>query len=205
MLKLTLHQLRCFRDEVPVFLPLELSISSREAFLCVGVNGAGKTTLLRALMGLCPYEGRLLWNDQPLPHFQAQAAHMSVRGGLRGDLTVLQHVHFWMLFWPATKEMLTEHLERLHLTPFKNRLVRTLSSGERQRLKFFPLLLQRKPLWLLDEPFTHLDEEGRLIFESLMDKHLLEGGMALLTKPSQTKGGLLQFTSWHRDLLRVAS
>lgn len=204
MIKLILHRFRCFREGIPVFPRLTLSISSREALVCAGANGAGKTTLLRAFMGLCPYDGQLLWNDQPVPNLQAQAVHMSVRGGLRGDLTVLQHVHFWQLFWPVEEGTLAEHLGHLRLIPFKNRLVRTLSSGERQRLKFLPLLLQKKPLWLLDEPFTHLDEEGQLIFESLMDRHLLEGGMALLTKPSRTKEGL-RFLSWHRDLMRAAS
>ncbi len=204
MKKLVLDCVRCFREGAPVFPPVTLTINARQAFLCEGANGSGKTTLLRALMGLCSYEGKVLRDQETVASLQGYASHLSVQGGLREDLTVREHIRFWMLYWPASKEVLEDHLARLHLTRFENRPVRTLSSGERQRLKFLPLLLQMNPLWLLDEPFTHLDEEGCLVFESLMERHLLEGGMALLTKPSETRFGLI-FVPWHRDLLRMAS
>lgn len=204
MEKFVLDHFRCFREGEPVFSPVTLTIHPRQAFLCEGANGSGKTSLLRALMGLCSYEGRILRDREPVPDLRGCASHMSVQGGLRGDLTVCEHLRFWTLYWPAAQGTPEDHLKRLHLTRFENRLVRTLSSGERQRLKFLPLLLQTNPLWLLDEPFTHLDEEGCLVFESLMERHLLEGGMALLTKPSEVKSGLT-FASWHRDLLRMAS
>ena len=42
------------------------------------------------------------------------------------------------------------------------------------------LLLSATPLWLVDEPFTNLDREGRSLVLELVDEHLDGGGMCIM-------------------------
>lgn len=57
-----------------------------------------------------------------------------------------------------------------------------LSAGQLKRLKLINLILLKKmkKLWILDEPLDHLDEAGVMWFQSLLEDHLLQGGMCVI-------------------------
>ena len=59
------------------------------------------------------------------------------------------------------------------------RFVGDLSAGQKRRLTLARLRLDPRPLWLLDEPLTALDENGRKLVEELAQAHLADGGMIL--------------------------
>ena len=56
---------------------------------------------------------------------------------------------------------------------------RYLSAGQRRRLALARLLLTRRPLWLLDEPFAALDVAGKGVVARLIALHCGQGGMAI--------------------------
>jgi len=60
--------------------------------------------------------------------------------------------------------LLSEVVELLRLTPLLHKYPHELSGGERQRVALARLLLRNAPLWLLDEPFSHLDSPFRAEF-----------------------------------------
>lgn len=184
MKELLLNRFSSTRCGIPVFNPVCLSLPSHHAYLCEGPNGAGKTTLLRSILGLSSFRGTIIWNKEVLPNLRAYASYLSIRGGLRDYLSVQDHLNLWCWLWSASNEKQENVCFVLNLSSCKKRMVATLSSGERQRLKFAPILLQDKCLWLLDEPFSHLDESGKVLLLSLLRSHLSMGGMALLTRPS---------------------
>ena len=63
--------------------------------------------------------------------------------------------------------------------PFADRLVRTLSAGQRRRVALAGLALCVVPLWLLDEPATNLDADGQRLVGSLIAEQLARGGLAV--------------------------
>ncbi len=70
-------------------------------------------------------------------------------------------------------------LERVGASPWSDRLVRTLSAGQRRRVALAGLILSMVPLWLLDEPTTNLDTEGQQLVGSLIAEQLARGGMVV--------------------------
>ena len=68
--------------------------------------------------------------------------------------------------------------------------MRALSAGQRRRAALARLLLHEAPLWILDEPFTALDEEGAELMQALLAQQVEKGGAVLL--------------STHRPLVRGA-
>jgi len=55
-----------------------------------------------------------------------------------------------------------------------------LSSGQRRRVALARLLITQACLWILDEPFTSLDDSGREILKSKIENHIIYGGMIIV-------------------------
>jgi heme exporter protein A len=150
-----------------------------------GANGSGKTTLLRTLCGLIyPEEGRVLWNGEnvrrDLRAFHAALAYLGHEPPLKSDLTARENLRFWIgIRRRLASEELTAALARVGALPFCERQVRTLSAGQRRRVALAGIALLAVPLWLLDEPVTNLDAEGRDLVAELIGEQLARGGMVI--------------------------
>ena len=150
-----------------------------------GPNGSGKTTLLRTLCGLIyPEEGRVLWDGEnvrrDLPAFHAALAYLGHEPPLKSDLTARENLHYWIgIRRQLSAEELTAALARVGALSFCERQVRTLSAGQRRRVALAGIALLAVPLWLLDEPVTNLDAEGRELVAGLIGEQLARGGMVV--------------------------
>src|SRR5690242_12591761 len=150
-----------------------------------GANGAGKTTLLRALCGLVyPEQGRILWNGEnvrhDLPAFHEALVYLGHEPPLKSDLTARENLHYWIGVRRQLGEAeLAAALTRVGAPDWCDRLVRTLSAGQRRRVALAAVALLPLPLWLLDEPTTNLDTEGRELVGDLVREQLERGGMVV--------------------------
>ncbi len=126
-----------------------------------GPSGAGKTTLLRAVAGLLPANGSLLFaglDYRSLPPWQRPIGWVPQRQGLVPHWTPEEHLR---ALGPALSIEPRLALERLDLWRLGGRPVRQLSFGERQRLALGRALFGGRRLFLLDEPFSGLDAAAR--------------------------------------------
>ena len=71
-------------------------------------------------------------------------------------------------------------LERLDIGRLKRLPLRSLSAGQQRRVALARMLLADVPLWLMDEPFTNLDREGRALVMRLVTEHLEKDGMCIM-------------------------
>jgi len=76
---------------------------------------------------------------------------------------------------------IVQALAKVNLAGYDYALVQSLSAGQKRRLSLARLLITKKSLWVLDEPFTSIDKEGIKLIESLMHEHIVNGGMIILT------------------------
>ncbi len=138
-----------------------------ELVAVIGPNGAGKSTLLRILAGLLSPSGgtaRVAGLDvvtgRPRSR-QAVGAALGDDRGLAARLTVRQNLRFYAaLFGMAAADAdarIAELGGRLEATALLDRLVRTLSTGERARAVLARTLLHRPKVLLLDELTRALD------------------------------------------------
>lgn len=150
---------------------LDVTVNAGDRWAIVGPNGAGKTTLLRALAGLHePMRGavRYAGTDVRSMPARSRALHRAVLPQDSQDAfpasvleTVLigRHPHLSRFAWESESDIARaqQALARFGLHGFANRDVRTLSGGERRRVALAALLVQETPVFLLDEPSSHLD------------------------------------------------
>jgi heme exporter protein A len=179
------ENLHLWRGERHVLRGVSFAVHSGEILQVRGANGAGKTTLLRSLCGLMHLEeGRVLWDGrdvrQDLPAYHAELAYLGHEPPLKADLTAGENLQYWVgVRRPIGVERLTSTLQLLGVAHLRERLVRTLSAGQRRRVALAGLVLLGSPLWLLDEPTTNLDVEGQQLVARLIENHAAAGGLVI--------------------------
>lgn len=150
---------------------MDLQLAAGECLAILGRNGAGKSTLLSTLAGLRPpAAGMVLLAGEDCADLPPRTT--ALRRGWLGQFqsdpfgsTVLEtaltgrHPHLGRWDWesPQDRELVADALNVVGLGGMEGREVHTLSGGERQRLAIATLLTQAPPLYLLDEPLSHLD------------------------------------------------
>ena len=183
--KLSGHDLTLIRGERCLFQGLSFALNPGELLLLEGQNGSGKTSLMRAIAGMLSLEsGEVRWNDEPILG-QRQAFHgalvwLAHRTGLKGDLTMLENLRFEASLRAQSNADHNAVFDRLGISRLKNLPLRSLSAGQQRRVALARMLLADVPLWLMDEPFTNLDREGRKLVMDLTTEHLGRGGMCVM-------------------------
>jgi heme exporter protein A len=182
---LEVENLHLWRGERHVLRGVRFALARGACLEVRGANGAGKTSLLRTLCGLIyPEEGRVLWNGRDvradLPAFHAALAYLGHEPPLKADLTGRENLRYWIgIRRRLAPGDLDAALARVGGASWGERLVRTLSAGQRRRVALAGLALLAVPLWVLDEPTTNLDAEGRQLVGSLIVEQLARGGMVI--------------------------
>jgi len=179
---LTAHDLTLWRGPFCLFDALSFELGTGQALVIRGPNGSGKTTLLRVLCGLTrPEEGRVDWDGLPVEQnrqaFGSALAYFGHALGLKADLTAMQNLRFAAAFNGRRGGDFESVLAALSLQDCHDLEVRYLSAGQKRRTALARVLLSQARLWVLDEPFTNLDDAGRVFLETQLNAHLRDGGL----------------------------
>lgn len=184
--KLTAENLSCIRDDRILFESLSFSLENRQVLLIEGHNGSGKTSLLRILCGFHRAEdGVVNWCDTPVTRYSHEyyqnIAYVSHKNGLKDDLTVEENLVSSCELMSASAIDIEQVLLKIGLLEQADLLVRQLSAGQKRRLALSRLLVTPYPLWILDEPFTSLDKNSIGVFEKILQEHVNNNGLLILT------------------------
>ena len=183
--KLSGDNLTLIRGERCLFQDLSFALESGGLLILEGRNGCGKTSLMRAIAGMLSLEtGHVSWNETPVEkqrqEFHGSLVWLAHRTGLKGDLTLVENLAFERTLRAQSECDAEEVYERLGIARLKKLILRSLSAGQQRRVALARMLLADVPLWLMDEPFTNLDREGRKLVMELVEEHLSEGGMCVM-------------------------
>ena len=180
---LTVEGLHLWRGDRHVLRGVSFSVEPGRCALLTGRNGAGKTTLLRAIAGLLePEQGQVTWRGGPAraqrDDFHSELSYLGHEPALKGDLTGKENLRYSVgIRRGVTAAEIDAALTRTGATAFGDRLVRTLSAGQRRRVALAGVLLANAALWLLDEPTTNLDADGQQLVAELAAEHLARDGL----------------------------
>jgi len=149
---------------------VDVAIEAGEWVALIGPNGAGKTTVLRAIAGLLPFEGSISLHGRETSSMQRRelsrlVALVPQEPSTPSWLTVGEYVllgrtpHLGALAREGRRDRLaaSRALERLDLLAYADRLLGTLSGGEKQRAVVARALAQEASIVILDEPTAALD------------------------------------------------
>jgi ATPase subunit of ABC transporter with duplicated ATPase domains len=144
-------------DNGPLFKKFNLMVEVGEKIAVLGANGIGKTTLIKALAGEhAPDSGSIKWSENADIGYYAQ----DHADDFDTDLSVFD----WMYQWKQEsddEQAIRSVLGRLLFTQDDIRKqAKVLSGGEKGRMMFGKLMLQKPNILIMDEPTNHLDMES---------------------------------------------
>ena len=141
----------------PLFRDLNLIVEVGERIAVLGENGIGKTTLLRTLIHDIPQDaGTIQWSENANIGYYAQD-HES---DFANDMTLFE----WMSQWrkPEDDDQSVRGIlgRMLFGSDDIKKSVKVLSGGEKGRMLFGKLIMQKANILVLDEPTNHMDMES---------------------------------------------
>lgn len=182
---LTLKDIAKSINQKRLFTKLNVSLEAGQALRISGSNGSGKSTLLSILSGLTDADkGTVLWQGEPInssTRYQADCCYIGHRNAIKAQLNTSENISFYQKLFRLPKRDINHLLLQLGLLEHADTLVKHLSFGQQRRLALSRLLLSKAKLWLLDEPYTGIDDEGRLFVDNLCLQHLQSGGLLVLS------------------------
>ena len=181
---LDINKVTLTRQQRPLVADFSYSLVPGEALVLMGPNGCGKSSLLKGLAGLLPLDSEQVHlagvSNRELA-FRWQIHYQGHQPALKGALTVRENLQLDLSLVETTSEQVLQALQSWQLWPQRDMLAKDLSAGQLRRLGLARLALVQAKLWLLDEPLTALDSQAVASFGRLLQVHLEQGGMAVVT------------------------
>jgi heme exporter protein A len=175
------------RGDRVLFSGVSFALSAGEALVVTGANGSGKTTLLRIVAGLTlAAGGELRWRGSAVQPFaaavRAEILYIGHNSALKDELSAEENLASVTLLHGAkpNPSIVREALSAWSLNRQRSLPARVLSQGQRRRVGLARMSVERRALWVLDEPTTALDAGGAALLRDLLAAHLDRGGVALV-------------------------
>lgn len=166
----------------PLIRDISFTLQKGEILTVIGPNGAGKSTFLKSMAGqLAPLGGRVMLGGEELCRLtrreRAKRVAFVFTGRLQSEyLTCFEvaasgrypYTGGFGLLSGHDREVIREGMELMQVEGLRDREMKTLSDGQRQRVLLARAFCQEPELLLLDEPTSFLDIRYKLEFLSLL-------------------------------------
>ena len=172
---------------------VDLDVRAGEMYVLIGPDGAGKSSLMKAIAGVLDYEGGAVEVFDARIDSEAAAERVKDRIGfmpqglglnLYPELSIEENVDFFAELRLVPKDALAERKEKLlaitRLARFRDRPMKQLSGGMKQKLGLVCTLIHEPALVILDEPTTGVDPVSRRDFWAILGSLLESRGITAL-------------------------
>jgi len=186
---ITLH-----RSNRKIFENISLSLALGKIIILKGKNGSGKTSLIKTILNILqPTSGSIYWKGKPLHKnlydFYNNITYIADKTSSVRQLSVYENINIWKKIFlsKVNNEQINNILSILNLENYLNTKVSSLSLGEVKKLELLRLIIENKKIWILDEPFTNLDNVSiNTIGQTFMD-HCNNNGCIIFSSHIEPK------------------
>lgn len=185
------------RNDNNILENISFKIERSKALNLYGLNGSGKTSLLNIIAGITePTSGYInnISGDENIFHKIVYIGH---KYGIKGNLTVKENLSYSLHDNNQNNDALISNaLDIYKMTDLKNRLTKNLSHGQQKKVSLMKTLILDSLLWIIDEPYSALDNKSIEIFNTTVKKFLDNGGSLLMTSHSELKNSLFALDNY---------
>lgn len=172
---------------------INATLFSGELTCLIGPNGVGKSTLLRTLCAFQkPLSGEIYIENQPLS-LLGDAFLSKKIGVVLTHRPLIQNMNveelvalgrspytgFWGKMGKKDKEIVQDAIKLIGIENLKDRMIQTLSDGERQKVMIGKAIAQQTPIICLDEPTAFLDFPSKIETMQLLEKLCKQAGKTI--------------------------
>lgn len=165
---------------------VSVTCNKGQSISLIGPNGSGKTTLIKCLLGMVvPDSGFITFNQQNIAHdwkYRANIGFMPQAGRFPENMTIAQVLDMMIDIRGRNHVELDEELINLfELQKIRDKRMRTLSGGTRQKVSASLAFLFNPQVLILDEPTAGLDPLATEILKEKIRKEKQKGKLILIT------------------------
>ena len=176
-------------DQIIALKEINLEIPKGQIVGLLGQNGAGKSTLVRLLAGVMkPTKGEA-WVDGF--HLEREIKQVKQVTGLLPEeyalyekLSIFEYIEFLGTLYNMTQSMINDRFQelakRLDIWDMKDRLIDTLSKGQKQKVAIIAALIQEPHVLFLDEPLANLDVAAQRTVRQIIQEYKSENRTILI-------------------------
>lgn len=166
---------------------LSFEVNEGEIFGLLGANGAGKTTTFRMIMNLIdPDDGSITLNNKKINYdITDRIGFLTEERSLLLKLTVKELMIYYGRLKSMTEEEIIKELDywldKFKITEYKNKKIKELSKGNKQKIQFISSIINKPDLLILDEPFSGLDPINIDMFIDAINQIKKQGTMIIFS------------------------
>ena len=169
---------------------LSFVVKPGEIFGLLGPNGAGKTTMVKLILGLLEFDvgeitvfGMLPSEDEMT--IKKDIGYVSEEPLIYKSMTPRELYNFTSSIRKLNHEDITNklqnYLESLEAEQYYDKLIATLSRGNKQKMQIIAALLHEPKLLIMDEPLTGLDAKSAKVVKEILELHVENGGSVIFS------------------------
>lgn len=187
---------KCYREHTAV-KSVDLNVSRGEIYGLIGPDGAGKSSVMQILAGVLRYDSGLvkifdqsLESDKAAETIKSRIGFMPQGLGLNlyPELTIEENINFFADLRNVPKDEREQRkrqlLDMTQLNAFRDRPMKNLSGGMKQKLGLVCTLIHKPELVILDEPTTGVDPVSRRDFWEILSYLVQHEHMTALVSTS---------------------
>ncbi len=168
---------------------VSLQVPLHKSLAILGPNGGGKTTLFRLISTLSQLqEGQAFLAGLDICKKEDEVRRVlgvvfqspSLDTKLTVEENLIHQGHLYGLSGKSLRNLISEFLEKFHLSERKKDIVQNLSGGLKRRVELIRALLHQPKVLILDEPTTGLDPSARREFWDLVQETQKEKGTSVI-------------------------
>ena len=167
-----------------LFRDLSFRVDAGRVLSLEGPNGVGKSSLLRVLAGLLPAAAGTIAlisgsaTETDADDRARKVAWLGHNDAAKPQLTPREVLSFFARLY-GTRADIEAALAAVGLAKIADLACAYLSAGQKKRLALARLKVVERPIWLLDEPLSSLDTDGRKAALDLVNAHIMFGGIVI--------------------------
>ncbi len=182
---LTIDNLTLQKNNKTIFKSLGFSCFVGSCLEINGKNGSGKTSLLKIIAGISKQtSGKILWDEQDIQDFRsdfnADLQYLGHKNFLKQDFSVYENLNFFASLYES-EMLINTALSYFKILDLANEKVKNLSCGTQKKVILSKLLICHSTIWILDEPFANLDEEGKKLLKGLIKTKIENRGVVIIS------------------------
>ena len=187
-IRIEINDVSVSRGNQLLFKNLTSTITNHDVVIVRGDNGIGKTSLLEAISGLLTYSsGKIKFLiSEKRTSFENLIAYQPSSSYCKTLLTINEELTFWANIH-NNSSLVDDVLKFVNLQGIFNLQTQNLSTGQRKRLEIAKVIITQKPIWIFDEPYAGMDDNGVELIDTVLKEHVSRGGIVILASHKHTK------------------
>ncbi len=159
-----INNLNKYYNDFHVLKDINIEIPENKIVGIIGENGAGKTTLIKCILNIInDYTGEIKFENESKSY-----GYIPEERGLYAKIKVVDQLLFFSSLNSISKEdalnNIDYYLKKFDILDYKNKKVKVLSKGNKQKIQFISALVHNPDFLVLDEPFSGIDPINSSIF-----------------------------------------